>query len=111
MSIGSHEEPTLCSVFKRSINTYFVYYKYGLGLNYCGVHGLGHNRPVDEITEIKELSDMKINNLFIGENHVLGRNEVTLIGWGKNEYGQLGRGYTSKDDGPLNIEKLKDEKN
>ena len=70
---------------------------YGLGHNYYGILGLGNNRPVAEITEIKELSHKKINELFIGENHVLGRTEVMLIGWGKNEYGQLGRGYTSKN--------------
>ena len=80
---------------------------FGLGHNYCGTLGLGHNDRVKKCTKIKELSHQKINDIYNGWTHVMARNDQNqLFSWGWNIWGQLGRGYKSKVDESLKPSKV-----
>ena len=69
---------------------------YGLGHNGYGVLGVGNGKEVEECTEIKEVSNKKMKEFFIGVTFVLGLNENNdIFMWGYNYWAQLGRGYRS----------------
>ncbi|XP_054161279.1 uncharacterized protein LOC128959356, partial [Oppia nitens] len=67
---------------------------YGLGANYWGSLGLGHNQWVSEPQEIIELRHKKIINFINGDEFIVcvsSDNCVYSCGYNKN--GQLGQGY------------------
>ena len=67
---------------------------YGFGSNYSGCCGLGHNSVVNEPQIIPELCHKNIQQFFIGGSFILGlNNDNKVYAWGRNYYGQLGRGY------------------
>ena len=70
---------------------------YGLGQNSFGCCGLGHNTVVNEPQVILELCHKSIKQFFIGYTFVLALNcDNKVFGWGRNQCGQLGRGYISE---------------
>ena len=69
---------------------------FGFGSNGFGCCGLGHNSVVNEPQIIPELCHKNIQQFFIGWSFFLGlTSDKRVFGWGKNTYGQLGRGYVS----------------
>src|ERR1700722_7159539 len=73
---------------ERGYNILFVTNRglvYGLGSNYWGSLGLGHNRYVREIQEIERLRHKNISQFFNGADFVLALTQHTcLYGWGLN---------------------------
>ncbi|CAG2175893.1 unnamed protein product [Oppiella nova] len=64
---------------------------YGLGSNYEGSLGLGHDSYVREIQEIEGLRHKNITQFFNGADFVLALTQHNcLYGWGLNYWGQLG---------------------
>src|SRR6202012_606133 len=62
---------------------------YGLGSNYWGSIGLGHNLYVNEIQVIDRLCHKNITQFFNGETFVLAFTQHNcLYGWGLNDSGQ-----------------------
>src|ERR1700733_4198084 len=86
---------------KRGYNILFVTNRglvYGLGSNYWGSLGLGHNRYVREIQEIERLRHKNITQFFNGSDFVLALTQHNcLYGWGNNISGQLGIAPKSTD--------------
>ena len=73
---------------------------YGLGSNYFGCCGLGHNNLVNEPHLIPELCHKKIQQFFIGWSFTLAStSENVLYGWGDNCIGELAK--QSQDDHKL----------
>ena len=71
---------------------------FGFGSNCFGCCGLGHNSVVNEPQIIPELCHKNIKQFFIGYDFVLAQSfDNHLYGWGKNNCGQLGRGYIGDD--------------
>ncbi|CAG2171931.1 unnamed protein product [Oppiella nova] len=63
---------------------------YGLGSNYYGSLGLGHNLYVNEIQVIDRLCHKNITQFFNGRDFVLALTQHNcLYGWGDNDEGQL----------------------
>ena len=80
---------------------------YGLGVNFYGVLGLGHEETFGECTEIKELSKQRIKEIYMGGSFALALNEDNhIFGWGRNEYGELGRGYNTEFDNIFKPQKI-----
>ena len=79
---------------ERGYNILFVTNRglvYGLGSNYCGSLGLGHNYVVNSPQIIGELCHKNITQFLIGYNFVLAFTQHNcLYGWGRNDWGQLG---------------------
>ena len=66
---------------------------FGMGENYCGVLGLGHDLCVEEPEIIPELCDKKFIEFHHGIYFVLGlTSDNNLYSWGQNYHGQLGIG-------------------
>ena len=64
---------------------------YGFGSNDYGVCGVGHEMGLEEVENIPELTDKKIEEFFNGANFVLAKTaDNKLYGWGDNRAGQLG---------------------
>jgi len=64
---------------------------YGLGSNYWGSLGFGHNLYVSEIQVIDRLCHKNITQFFNGVDFVLALTQHNcLYGWGLNDFGQLG---------------------
>ena len=78
---------------------------YGFGLNLCGMLGLGHNEDVNSECEIIELTNQRIIQFHIGYSFVIALSvNNKLFAWGRNDFGQLGRGYVNyKIAKPLSI--------
>ena len=69
---------------------------YGFGQNIFGCCGLGHNNVVEEPQLIPELCQKSVKQFFIGYDFVMAiNNDNQVFGWGRNDWGQLGRGYTN----------------
>ncbi|CAG2168378.1 unnamed protein product, partial [Oppiella nova] len=63
---------------------------YGLGSNYWGSLGLGHNSYVNEIQVIDRLCHKNITQFFNGLDFVLALTQDNcLYVWGNNDKGQL----------------------
>ena len=59
---------------------------YGIGFNYFGALGLGHERHVSEYTLIEELCDQNIEEFFGGKCYMFARNDKNQIySWGYND--------------------------
>ncbi|CAG2170189.1 unnamed protein product [Oppiella nova] len=72
---------------------------YGLGPNWEGCLGLGHNLAIDSPQVVRELCYQKIRRFFIGYDFVLAMNSVNhMYSWGHNMWGQLGRDVTPEKD-------------
>ena len=70
---------------------------FGMGYNYEGVCGLGHEYEVKEIELIPELCDKGVKQFFLGSDFVLClTSDNKLFSWGKNTHGQLGIGQLNK---------------
>ena len=70
---------------------------FGLGDNYCGVCGLGHQNKIRTLELIPELCDKGVIKFFNGRNFVLClTSDNKLYSWGKNNHGQLGIGQLNK---------------
>ena len=70
---------------------------FGMGYNYKGVCGLGHEYKVKEIELIPELCDKGVKQFFTGRNFVLGlTSDNKLFSWGRNKNGQLGIGQLNQ---------------
>ena len=70
---------------------------FGMGYNYEGVCGFGHEYEVKEIELIPELCDKGVKQFFIGRDFVLClTSDNKLFSWGKNTDGQLGIGQLNK---------------
>ncbi|CAG2113437.1 unnamed protein product, partial [Medioppia subpectinata] len=68
---------------------------YGLGINYWGSLGLGHNVPIESPELIHELCHQNIQEFVIGVTFVLALdNNNQVYGWGCNDCGQLAREAT-----------------
>ncbi|CAG2111568.1 unnamed protein product, partial [Medioppia subpectinata] len=68
---------------------------YGLGINYWGSLGLGHNVPIESPELIHELCHQNIQEFVIGVTFVLALNNNNQVyGWGCNDCGQLAREAT-----------------
>ena len=73
---------------------------FGMGRNYFGVLGLGHDWEVEEVEIIPKLCDKGVKEFFKGRDFVLClTSDGNMYGWGMNDYGQLGIGS-------LNINKI-----
>ena len=71
---------------------------YSLGSNQFGCCGLGHNNAVNVPQVVPEICNKGIKQFFNGIRFVLGlTRDNELYGWGRNYWGQLGRGYASDD--------------
>jgi len=71
---------------------------YGLGSNYWGSLGLGHNLYVNEIQVIDRLCHKNITQFFNGEDFVVALSKHNcLYSWG-HDTGQLGRFDFMKED-------------
>lgn len=69
---------------------------FAFGQNRYGYLGFGHSRRVDVPQEVRGLSAKKIIEFFIGCGFVLALSaDNRLYSWGKNDFGQLGRGFVS----------------
>ena len=87
--IGEYTSDEYSSIFVMNDNKV-----YGIGYNYCGVLGLGHNRRVNEYTLIIELCDQNIEEFFGGYDFMFGRNNKNQIfSWGNDRFGELARGF------------------
>ncbi|CAG2161401.1 unnamed protein product [Oppiella nova] len=79
-------------------NILFVTYDdkaYGLGCNYIGCLGLGHEIEVKTPQLIPKLCGQRIKQFINGWDFVLGVNEDNYVfSWGHNSEGQLGRHVT-----------------
>ncbi|CAG2106487.1 unnamed protein product, partial [Medioppia subpectinata] len=65
---------------------------YGMGSNYYGSLGLGHNRAVNTPHIIPELCQQNIQQFICGKDFVLFINDQNCIhGWGRNDRAQLAR--------------------
>ena len=70
---------------------------FGFGSDRFGCCGLGHNSVVNEPQIIPELCHKNIQQFFFGWTFILGlTSDKYVYGWGRNDYGQLGRGYVSE---------------
>ncbi|CAG2100538.1 unnamed protein product [Medioppia subpectinata] len=68
---------------------------YGMGSNYYGSLGLGHNRAVNTPHIIPELCQQNIQQFICGMDFVLSINDNNCIhGWGSNDREQLARSLT-----------------
>ena len=68
---------------------------WGCGLNNCGQLGLGDTTNKTTFTQITTNAD-NIKEVYCGGNHTLIlKNDGTLWGTGRNDYGQLGLGDTT----------------
>jgi alpha-tubulin suppressor-like RCC1 family protein len=69
---------------------------YGFGQNSFGCCGLGHNSVVNEPQVIPELCHKNIKQFLIVCDFYLALNiEGHIYGWGRNDCGQLAKGYNS----------------
>ena len=67
----------------------------GCGWNNCGQLGLGDTTGRNVFTQITTNTN-DIKSAYCGENYtIILKNDGTLWGCGKNDYGQLGLGDTS----------------
>ena len=88
-------------IFRKSkgLNAFFITSDdkvFGFGSNCFGCCGLGHNSVVNEPQIIPELCHKNIKKFIIGHEFILAQSfDNNLYGWGKNDYGDLGRGYIS----------------
>ena len=70
---------------------------YGFGCNKYGLLGLCHNKGVNFLTEIDELSNQGIKDIYEGDDFMIGLNmKGEIFGWGINDDYQLGLGFESK---------------
>ena len=70
---------------------------FGMGNNYYGVCGLGHQNEINSIELIPELCDKRVKQFFIGSDFVLClTSDNQLYSWGKNNHGQLGIGQLNE---------------
>ena len=74
---------------------------FGFGSNFSGCCGLGHNSVVKEPQIIPELCHKNIQQFYSAlhiTDFMLAKSfDNNLYGWGKNNWGQLGRGHISDD--------------
>ena len=86
---------------------------YGFGYNSFGLLGLGHNLCVNEMTVIPDLCDKNIIEFYNGWDFIIAinKNRNKLFGWGRNHFGQLGRGYSNEENDLLTPNKAKLTKN
>ena len=69
---------------------------FGFGSNDCGVCGLGHEMVVNEPQVVDELCHKGVKQFYNGYQFALAlTNDNNIYGWGNNEHGQLGKGYTN----------------
>ena len=82
---------------KKGYNVFFITSDdkvFGFGSNCFGCCGLGHNSVVNGPQIIPELCHKNIQQFFIGYNFILAQSfENQIYGWGKNNCGQLAKGY------------------
>ena len=68
---------------------------FGFAFTLCGWFGLRYNSVVNEPQIIPELCHKDIQQFFIGGTFILCLSrDKHVYGWGNNDHGQLGRGYT-----------------
>lgn len=81
--------------FHRKHNVFYITAEdkvYSFGNNKYGVCGFGHELPVLQPREVKELRERQIVKMVNGEGFVLAMSsDCRLFGWGANTHGQLAR--------------------
>ena len=87
-------------VFNRGDSVLFVTIDdkvFGFGWNSNGMLGFGHQIEVKSECEIIELRNQGITRFHIGWGFVIAIKSNKLFSWGKNNFGQLGRGYANNE--------------
>ena len=75
-------------------------------MNEQGQLGVGDTVDRYKPTEIVQLSNLKIKEIFCGDTHCFSLTEIgNLYGWGCNAYGQLGIGHKIPQKQPTLISK------
>ncbi|CAG2163109.1 unnamed protein product [Oppiella nova] len=77
---------------------------YGLGSNWSGQLGLGHDTPIHTPQRVPQLCHQNIHQFFNGEDFVLAVNtdNNVIFSFGRNNEGQLGRHVDMETHDKLN---------